>query len=41
MVPIQLDGATVLYYTFQDDYGYSIFPNGKIAANAIDLHLSK
>ena len=31
MVPIQLDGATVLYYTFQDDYGYSIFPNGKIA----------
>ena len=31
MFPIQLDGATVLYYTFQDDYGYSIFPNGKIA----------
>ena len=31
MFPIKLDGAIVLYYTLQDDYGYSIFPNGKIA----------
>ena len=31
MFPIKLDGAIVLYYTSQDDYGYSIFPNGEIA----------
>ena len=31
MFPIKLDGAIVLYYTSQDDYGYSFFPNGKIA----------
>ena len=31
MFPIKLDGAIVLYYTLQDDYGYSVFPNGKIA----------
>ncbi len=31
MFPIKLDGAIVLYYTLQDDYGYSIFPNGEIA----------
>lgn len=31
MFPIKLDGAIVLYYTLQDDYGYSIYPNGKIA----------
>ena len=26
MFPIKLDGAIVLYYTLQDDYGYSVFP---------------
>ena len=31
MFPIKLDGAIVLYYTLQDDYGYIIFPNGEIA----------
>ena len=31
MFPIKLDGASVLYYTSQDDYGYSIFSNGEIA----------
>ena len=31
MFPIELDGAIVLYYTLQDDYGYIIFPNGEIA----------
>ena len=31
MFPIELDGAIVLYYTSQDDYGYSIFTNGEIA----------
>ena len=31
MFPIKLDGAIVLYYTSQDDYGYSIFTNGEIA----------
>ena len=31
MFPIELDGAIVLYYTLQDNYGYIIFPNGEIA----------
>lgn len=31
MFPIKLDGANVLYYTSQENYGYSLFPNGEIA----------
>ena len=31
MFPIKLDGAIVLYYTLQNDYGYSVFSNVKIA----------
>ena len=31
MFPNKLDGATVLYYTSQGDYGYSIFPDGSVA----------
>ena len=31
MFPIELDGARVLYYTQQDNYGAIRYPNGEIA----------
>ena len=31
MFPIELDGARVLYYTPQDDYGAIEYPNGEVA----------
>ena len=31
MFPVELDGAMVLYYTPQDNYGTIKYPNGKIA----------
>lgn len=31
MFPIELDGARVLYYTSQDNYGAIRYPNGEIA----------
>ena len=41
MFPMKLDGAMVLYYTSQDDYGTIQYPNGEIADQYYYLAICK